>query len=109
MASPDSFFTSPTNQVGTTGLNVLTSSNVIEVYDKATPDVQAQLGMPFGSEDLGIMQLLEEAGQTESAVFGNEYVHFEQGRIRDLVKSSGAGTDNSTNVSFTVSTTSSTA
>lgn len=108
MASPDSFFTSPTNQVGTTGLNVLTSSNVIEVYDKATPDVQAQLGMPFGSEDLGIMQLLEEAGQTESAVFGNEYVHFEQGRIRDLVKSSGAGTDNAgASVSFTVSTTSS--
>jgi|14BtaG_2_1085337.scaffolds.fasta_scaffold02171_4 hypothetical protein len=78
----------PTSFVANNELNYLTSSDLINVYAKASPDVRQQLVEPFGDENLGIMDLLEDLGQVEEAVFGNEYNHFEQGRLKELVKAS---------------------
>lgn len=89
----------PTSFVANNELNYLTSSDLINVYAKASPDVREQLVEPFGDENLGIMDLMEDLGQVEEAVFGNEYIHFEQGRLKELVKaSSQTSNDGSTAV-----------
>lgn len=78
----------PTSFVANNELNYLTSSDLINVYAKASPDIREQLTEPFGDENLGIMDLMEDLGQTGQSVFGNEYGHFEQGRLKELVKAS---------------------
>ena len=68
-----------------TGMNYLTSSDIIEMHAKAKIDVNPRVFGRYGKEKLGILPFIEEFGQKESAS-SSVFSHYEQDFTRDIIK-----------------------
>jgi hypothetical protein len=80
-----------------TGMNYLTSSDIIEMHAKAKIDVNPRVFGRYGKEKLGILPFIEEFGQKEAAS-SSVFSHYEQDFTRDIIKcvaNLSAGTPNS--------------
>jgi len=87
-----------------TGLNYLTSSDLIEMHAKAKMDIDPKVFGRYGREKLGIMPFLEEFGQTE-ATSSNEFGHYEQDFTRDIITFSSAPSgDGTASITLRIST-----
>ena len=68
-----------------TGMNYLTSSDIIEMHAKAKIDVNPRVFGRYGKEKLGILPFIEEFGQKEAAS-SSVFSHYEQDFTRDIIK-----------------------
>jgi len=68
-----------------TGMNYLTSSDIIEMHAKAKIDVNPRVFGRYGKEKLGILPFIEEFGQKEAAS-SSVFTHYEQDFTRDIIK-----------------------
>lgn len=88
-------------RVAATDENYLTSGQVITSYAQAKIDINPDVFMRYGTQDLGLQSIMSELGQTK-AVTSPKFGHFEEDWLRDVIKVKSNYTHGSATATFTV-------
>jgi len=84
------------------GVNYLTSSQIIKGYALAQKEVDEELYGRYNDTDLGVMRLMEELGQ-KKATTSVDYEHYEEDFNREIIRVNAGYTVAAAVTTFTVS------